>query len=190
MTRLLPLQHWGSTTEEIDAPMPGDDIIAGSAAEGTRSITINARSATIFDFISQMGFGRAGWYSYDLLDNLGRRSADTIHPEWLVDTAGENVPGGPVAFVAAVVERPTAYVLQVPHSSALGHSMDFTLAYKLDEDPAGPSTRVTTRVRIAIDGPTGPAIEKAMLFGDGVMVQKQLRGIKERAEAIYMICTG
>ena len=29
-----------------------------------------------------MGYDRAGCYSWDRLDNLGRASADRIHPEW------------------------------------------------------------------------------------------------------------
>ena len=63
-----------------------------------------------------MGFGRAGWYSYDWLDNLGRRSATRIHPEWQDVGAGDPIPAGPIDFVAAVVERPTAFVLRTPNS--------------------------------------------------------------------------
>jgi proline iminopeptidase len=29
-----------------------------------------------------MGYERAGWYSWDHLDNLGRPSTERIHPEW------------------------------------------------------------------------------------------------------------
>jgi hypothetical protein len=29
-----------------------------------------------------MGTYRAGWYSWDRLDNWGRSSAECIHPEW------------------------------------------------------------------------------------------------------------
>lgn len=30
----------------------------------------------------QVGFGRAGFYSYDLLDNLGRQSAEDVQTRW------------------------------------------------------------------------------------------------------------
>ena len=91
MARSVPLQHWGASSDEITSVMPGDDLIAAPAVAGTRSITVASDAGLIFDFISQMGFGRAGWYSYDLLDNLGRRSADTVKPEWCVTTDGESV---------------------------------------------------------------------------------------------------
>jgi len=158
-------------------------LIDGPVSEGTRSITIEAEPERIFDFIAQMGFKRAGWYSYDLLDNLGRRSANTINPNWLVSAEGEAVPGGPVEFVAAVVERPLAYVLQVPSRKVAGHQIDFTLAYSLRANPETVTTRVVTRARIAIDGPAGSPLERSLLFGDGVMVHKQLHGLKNRAEA-------
>ena len=183
MSRSIPLQHWGATKEEIASTMPGDELIAGPAAEGTRSITIDAEAAVVFDFVAQMGFGRAGWYSYDLLDNLGRRSADEVNPEWVVAVAGEPVPGGPIKFVAALVERPTAYVLQVPTRNVLGHKLDFTLAYALTTDGATGGTRLVTRVRIAVDGPSGTVLEQALLLGDGAMVRKQLLGLKSRTEA-------
>ncbi len=179
------MQHWGATTAEIAAPMVGDDLIAGTVAggavvNGTRAITINAPRELVFDYLRQMGFGRAGWYSYDLLDNLGRRSADRVNNEWLVQGAGEEVPGGPIEFVAPIVDRPNAYVLQVPHRRIAGHQLDFTLAYELAL--VGDATRLVSRVRIAIDGPLGRPLAVALLAGDGAMVRKQLLGITQRAE--------
>lgn len=179
----MPLLHWGSTDAEIASTMQGDDLIDRRAVQATRSITVHAGAEVIFDFIAQMGFGRAGWYSYDLIDNLGRRSATQVNPAWLVTAAGESVPGGPIEFVAPIVDRPDAFVLQVPQRRVAGHTLDFTLAYALVPEPSTGSTRVVTRVRIAIEGPAGPALEQGLLFGDGVMVRKQLLGLRDRAEA-------
>ncbi len=173
---------WGATEAEVAQALPGDDLIAGSAHVGTRSIDIAARPDMVFDFLAQMGFKRAGWYSYDLLDNLGRRSASTVHPEWLVEQAGEIVPGGPIEFLAVVVDRPTAFVLQVPQRRAVGYAVDFTLGYQLLPTTAG--TRLISRVRIKIDGPAGRLLSSALLLGDGVMVRRQLLGIKKRCEAL------
>lgn len=177
-----PLQHWGATGAEIASVMPGDELIAGDAVEGTRAVTIVAGSDVVFGFVAQMGFGKAGWYSYDLVDNLGRSSATTVHPDWVIDRAGALVPGGPIDFVAAIVERPTAYVLQVPTKAAAKHRLDFTLAYRLDPTEVG--TRLVSRVRIRVDGVLGSSVAWGLLAGDGVMVRKQLDGIRRRAEAI------
>ena len=37
-----------------------------------------------------MGVTRAGWYSYDLLDNLARRSAERILPEYQTIQGGSS----------------------------------------------------------------------------------------------------
>lgn len=76
---LRPWQlRWGSTNMEIERPMPGDDIVEKPSFNATRAITINAPAQNIYPWIVQIGVNRAGWYSYDQLDNLGRRSAETI----------------------------------------------------------------------------------------------------------------
>jgi hypothetical protein len=73
-----PWQHrWRATDEEIARTMPGDAIIAG-AASTTRVITIRADPEQIWPWIVQIGFGRAGWYSYDGIDNDSHPSADEI----------------------------------------------------------------------------------------------------------------
>jgi hypothetical protein len=81
--RLLiqPWQHrWGATDEEVRRPMPGDDLIP-DASGTTRAITIAAASGQVWPWLVQIGYGRAGWYSYDWIDNDGRPSADRIVPE-------------------------------------------------------------------------------------------------------------
>ena len=60
-----------------------------------------------------MGFGRAGWYSYDWLDNLGRKSATSIHDEWQSVVAGNKIPSGPISFTAAIVDAPRHFVLEI-----------------------------------------------------------------------------
>jgi len=176
------LANWGATQAEIDSALPGDDLIDGPAHVGTRAIDIAAEPATVFDFLAQMGLGRAGWYSYDLLDNLGRKSATTIHDEWLVRSAGETVPGGPIHFVAAIVERPSAYALKIPPRRLLGYTVGFTLAYQLN--PTARGTRVVSRARINIAGPAGGLLTQALMFGDGLMVRRQLLGLKARCESL------
>jgi proline iminopeptidase len=44
--------------------------------------TIDAPPEDVWPWLAQMGYGRAGWYSWDRLDNFGERSAGEIHPEW------------------------------------------------------------------------------------------------------------
>jgi hypothetical protein len=168
------LEHWGATGDEISGVMPGDELVPDATLVATRSITLDAPPSEVFPWLRQMGFGRAGWYSHDLLDNLGRRSATRIHPEWQEVHAGDAIPGGPADFRAAIVEPPTAFVLAL-----INRRIGFTLAYRLEPDRRG--TRLVTRVRAHVRVPGGRLIERTFLGpGDGIMLRKQLTTLAER----------
>ena len=179
---IMFLQHWGSTADEIASTVAGDSICPSATLVATRSITIAVPPKDVFPWIRQMGMGKAGWYSYDWLDNFGRKSATVIKPEWQDVTAGSRVPGGPVKFEAAIVEPSHAFVLRINFKSKLGKRLCGTLAYELREDPAG--TRLVTRLRTHINIPGGKLVENLFLGpGDGIMVRKQLMNLAKRAES-------
>jgi hypothetical protein len=58
--------------------MPGDDLLERAHFVATRAISISASPEQVWPWLVQVGFGRAGFYSYDLVDNLGRPSARII----------------------------------------------------------------------------------------------------------------
>lgn len=176
------LQHWGATDDEIAGQVAGDAHVSDAGLIATRSITVDGPPASVFPWLVQMGLGRAGWYSYDWLDNLGRRSADRIHPEWQDVAPGDAIPGGPIHFEATIVDAPHAFVLSFGHPGVLRHSVDFTLAFELRPVPHG-RTRIVSRVRSTIGGPFGRFIERWILGpGDGVMVRRQLLNLASRVE--------
>jgi hypothetical protein len=174
------LEHWGATPTEVTAPMPGDELIDAPAMSATRSITLAADRDEVFGWLAQMGFGKAGWYSYDLIDNLGRRSADRLHPHWQVDSVGDEVPGGPLAFTVTHLDRPAHLVLALLDRRAAGHVIDFTLAYRLDPLTDRAGTRLVSRARATVAGPLGRPLSAALTVGDGVMVRRQLLGLAQR----------
>lgn len=57
---------------------------------------MHASPEHIWPWLLQMGIGRADWYSYDLIDNLGRPSARRVLPEYQEPRAGALVPMSPV----------------------------------------------------------------------------------------------
>ncbi|SRR6266700_5646174 len=87
--------RWGATADELARSMPGDDLVHRPKFNATRAITVSARPEEVWPWLVQIGFGRAGWYSYDLLDNLGRRSVEQIVPELQHSEPGDLVPIGP-----------------------------------------------------------------------------------------------
>ncbi len=89
------LVRWGATDEEVRQPYPGVDLIPGGTRSGTMAITIDAPPSKVWPWLVQMGYGRAGWYSWDHLDNWGRSSADMLHPEWQEIAIGDHLPSMP-----------------------------------------------------------------------------------------------
>ncbi|CAN5150809.1 hypothetical protein BH24CHL7_BH24CHL7_01000 [soil metagenome] len=105
------VKAWGVDPREADLPMPGDDLIADPSATETRGIAIAAPPATVWPWLIQMGYERAGWYSYDAMDNKGR-SAQTILPEHQHLAVGEVMPTHPGGgFRVEGVEPERALVL-------------------------------------------------------------------------------
>ena len=68
------LLRWGATVDEVRGPYPGAGLIPGSTRGATMAVTIDAPPSHVWPWLVQMGTDRAGWYSWDRLDNFGRRS--------------------------------------------------------------------------------------------------------------------
>ena len=72
--------------------MPGDELLPPGAHSTTRAITINATPRDVFPWLLQIGYGRGGWYSYDWIDNDGKRSVDRIDPALQRLAVGDRIP--------------------------------------------------------------------------------------------------
>jgi hypothetical protein len=104
-------RRWGVDPVEARMALPGDDLVAEPEAVDTRGITIAAAPHEIWPWLVQMGYGRAGWYSYDTID-MNRPSVDRIVPEWQSLAVGDVVPTHPSGgFVVKVLEPGRCLVL-------------------------------------------------------------------------------
>lgn len=91
------LVRWGATDEEVRRPYPGAELIPGGERSATMAVTIDAEPSRLWPWLVQMGADRAGWYSWDRLDNWGRPSAGRIHPEWQEISVGDRLAATPDA---------------------------------------------------------------------------------------------
>jgi hypothetical protein len=89
------LLRWGATDEEVEGPFPGADIVPAGARHATMAVTIEAPPRDVWPWLAQMGTDRGGWYSWDILDNWGRVSAERIHPEWQTIAVGDRLAAMP-----------------------------------------------------------------------------------------------
>ena len=171
------LRRLGANQAELRRTYPGDDLF-GHAEVTTRAITIEARAADIWPWIVQMGYGRAGWYSLDLIDNLGRSSAREILPQYQQLEVGDLVPTSRKTGFHVHDIEPERFLVLVTEGRFATISWLFWLE-PIDDH----HTRLVERIRgHASDSPLA---QFAFLFGDAgdvVMMLTHLQNLKRRAE--------
>jgi hypothetical protein len=62
--------RWAASDEEVGAALPGDELVPHADLTATRAITVRTLPDGVWPWIVQLGQGRGGFYSYDLLENL------------------------------------------------------------------------------------------------------------------------
>ncbi len=132
---------WGVSPGEVSRVMAGDELVPRPTFNATRAITVAAPLVAIWPWLVQVGLTRAGWYSYDLLDNLGRPSATRIIPELQHLAPGDVVPMSPDGTQGMHVHS-----MDRPHSVVWRDPGGTSWAWQLDPNADG-STRLITRVR-------------------------------------------
>src|SRR4249920_3138918 len=85
---------WGIDPDEGRRVLPGDQVVPDPMAIETRGITIDAPPERVWPWLMQMGFGKAGWYSYDRLDQRGSSAAGIVDA-WQTLAVGDIVPTHP-----------------------------------------------------------------------------------------------
>ncbi len=176
--------YWGATPTEAAASLPGDTLLPRAQYRSTRAITIDAQPEAVWPWLVQVGCQRAGFYSNDLLDNLGRPSATTTVPDLQRLEVGQWVPMSPAA-------TPTDRTAFKVHSFELNEWLlwskpDSTWAWHLTATDDG-GTRLVTRIHAVYDwrNPLMALLSVLLMeFGDFAMLRRMLRGIKARAESV------
>jgi hypothetical protein len=197
-----------ATAVERHRSLPADGMVPDPIFTSTHAITINAPPEQVWPWIAQMGGGRAGWYSWDLIDNGGTPSARRVVPELQTAVRGDvmpAVPGAKDAFVVAAVDPPRDLVLTVPdghggtavawehyleplvhgrtrlivRGRASSHWLDLARAKPL----AGHRRIFIERAYAALARLPRPMLIAFAAVGHRVMEARHLRGIQRRSTA-------
>jgi hypothetical protein len=175
-----------ATAGEKARTHPGDDLIETPVGSLQHAIAIRGTRHQVWPWLAQMGAGtRGGWYSYDVLDNGRRRSADRVIPELQGITIGTLFPGLPGitdGFRVLAYEPDKFLVLGWPDPTG---TPLVSWAFVLERRGDG-ATRLTVRVRAGagyrfrrLPSWLSKPVVRVVHF---VMQRKQLLGIAARVE--------
>lgn len=159
--------RWGVTHAETSLRYPCDDLVPHPAWQAWRGVTIDAPPDRVWPWIAQI---RLAPYSYDWIDNRGRRS-----PPELRGLAEPKV-GEPFSASAG---RPLGTILAVePGVHLTAKIMGVHMSYVLQ------GTGQATRLLLKLAARNGRALGPLFAVGDLVMARKQLLNLKDLAEGV------
>ena len=158
--------RWGVTDDETTLHYPCDEFVSSPALEAWRGVTVRAAPEAVWPWLTQV---RVAPYSYDWIDNRGRRS-----PRRLLGLSEPQV-GDPFTTAA---RRELGRIVSVDRErqftgTILGAFMSYLLV---------PGERETTRLLLKIVMATNRLIAPALSVGDLIMARRQLLNLKELAE--------
>jgi hypothetical protein len=185
----------GSTRDERQRPLPGDELVDRPTVVTNHATTIPAPPERVWPWLVQLGWHRGGWYTARWVDRLlfpaNWPSATQLVPQLQRPLqAGDRIPDGPPGTAWFDVEHVDPPRLLVLHSTThvpaawrarLGASIDWAWTFALADTSNG-GTRLLLRVR----GRTRPwwltaAYVAALVPADYVMAGSMLTGIRRRA---------
>jgi hypothetical protein len=181
----------GAVPSVEDRALAGDHLIPHPRFQDTREIIIEAPPAAIWPWLVQMGGRRAGWYSWDLLDNAGNPSAHRVHPELQLLAVGDVLPALPWSeggFAVLELEPGRSLVLGDPALLPGGRrdgGPPWRSTWSFALEPIGEdATHLAVRVRADFE-PTAKmaAVVPLMSAVHAVMERRQLHNLKARVEA-------
>ena len=157
--------RWGVTEAETGCRFPCDDLVDDPALEVWRGVDVAASADEVWPWVTQV---HVAPYSYDWVDNLGRRS-----PPLLLDLPAPRVGD---AFTS-VAGRPRGRIVSLdPPRQLTATILGAYLSYVLV--PEGPhATRLLLKVVMQ-----STRFGVAWSVGDLVMARRQLLNLKRLAE--------
>jgi hypothetical protein len=166
------IETWGSTAGERAESYPCDDLVAGPRRELFRAVDVDAPAAVVFRWVCQL---RAAPYSYDLLDNLGRRSPRELTPSLDDLAVGQRV----MTIFRLRAFEPGRSITVDATTWLFGHLAVTYRVVPVDDDR---SRLVAKLVGAPRRGCVAWVADRVLPAGDLVMMRKQLLTLKSLAE--------
>jgi len=198
LTRFLrdARSHWGLEAALVERTYPGDELVPTPGWMWTHGIEVEASTDEVWPWIAQIGADRAGFYSYQWLENIAGcevRNAETIHPEWA------HAPGSTLRLHPQLPPLPIASIVPGQHLVAFGQAdaqartagrpwAEVSWLFYLE--PLGTRRcRVISRYRCATSTDLSTRLRYSQALVEPIgfaMDRRMLKGIKERAEHLVI----
>ncbi len=163
---------WGSTASERTERFPCERLIPAPDHALFRAVDVEAPAATTFRWLCQL---RAAPYSYDKLDNLGRRS-----PQTLTSGLEELESGQRFQTIFRLIEfEPGQSLTMLSQGPIFGR---VACTYRADSVGKRRSRIVVKLLVVYPRAPHGPLLRLLGPAGDLVMMRRQLLNLKGLAE--------
>jgi len=179
-------QNWGASPEETSRSMPGDHLVVSPKLISTRAIDINAPPEQVWPWIIQIGYGRAGWYNYDIISRClgmahyidGWRSCQRIVPELQDLQVRDRLRlSRRKGYIVADIKPHRVLVL---HGKGTGNCHSWVYVCEPCED--GVHTRLIVRHRNKYSAWTDKILFECFDIGFFFMERSHLLGLKRLAE--------
>jgi hypothetical protein len=165
------VQAWGATDDDLRRPLPCDRMLPDADVVLHRAVAVAAPPELVFRWLCQL---RAAPYSYDLVDNLGRRS-----PQRLTPGLDRLVVGQPAMRIFRLVSFDRPEHMTFDHRGVFGR---VAVTYAVSPRDGGSHLLMRLRWTPPVLPLPKPLTIRAMAVGDLVMARRQLRNLKRLAE--------
>ena len=158
---------WGATSAERSSSYPCDALASPGSCLAVRAVSCAADPDGVFGWLCQL---RRAPYSYDLLDNFGRRSPRALRAD-LLDLHDGQTFMTIFTLVGHVQGRSITLALKPGLPTAVFGPLVCT--YEVRPDTAG--SRLLCALQVPLVGAIAPHLRRRLLcWGDLVMMRKQL----------------
>lgn len=158
--------RWGVTSAEVARHYPCDDFVQKPVLQAWRGVTVRAAPAAVWPWICQIQLAP---YSYDWIDNLGRRSPRQLR--------GVAEPAVGDHFTRAMGRRIGRVLAVDPERQLTGRLGSVIMTYSLE--PEGAATRLILKLVSDHHRLSAPLLSA----GDLVMARRQLLNFARLAES-------
>jgi hypothetical protein len=158
--------RWGVTDSEIARSYPCDEFVDSPTLQAWRGVRVEAPAEAVWSWVAQI---RLAPYSYDWIDNRGRRSPRKLTglPEPAVGEQFTTAGGRQLGRIVSV-DRGKQLTATI-----MGTFMSYVLV---------PEDHDTTRLLLKVVGRTSRWLAPALSVGDLIMARRQLLNLRQLSE--------